>query len=147
MKRYLPAVVLLLVASGAWPAEAEFRSTVEAATILYDAPSAKSRPMFVLSRGYPVQVVVTVEGWAKVRDASGDMYWAEVKALGPRRTVMVRSTVAAVRSAPEETGPVAFQAARDVLLEFVEEGPAGWVRVRHSNGASGFARVSDLWGA
>ena len=41
----------------------------EAATVLYDAPSAKSRPLFVVNRGYPVEIIVTVEGWTKVRDS------------------------------------------------------------------------------
>src|SRR5205814_1003442 len=48
---------------------AEFMSTSDAATILYDAPSARAKPLFVLGRDTPLEVIVPVEGWTKVRDA------------------------------------------------------------------------------
>ncbi len=56
----------------AWRARlaADFRVTAEAPTVLYDAPSAKARPLFVYGRDVPVEVLVNVEGWTKVRDAA-----------------------------------------------------------------------------
>jgi hypothetical protein len=91
---------------------AEFRSTVEAATVWYDAPSTKSKQLFVLGPGYPLEVMVTLEGWTKVRDASAGIGWVEARALGPRRTVMVKPEMAEVRSAPEATQPWPYAEAR-----------------------------------
>ena len=45
----------------------------DAPAIAYDAPSAKARKLFVASRDYPIEVIVNVEGWVKVRDAAGDL--------------------------------------------------------------------------
>jgi SH3-like domain-containing protein len=139
--------LLIALALGASLAAAgEFRSTAEAATVLYGAPSAKSRPLFVVNRGYPVEVIVTVEGWTKVRDSGGSMGWVESKTLTPKRTVLVKRRVAEVRSTPEDSAAVAFKVAQNVVLELIEAAPAGWVKVRHADGGTGFIRVTEIWG-
>jgi SH3-like domain-containing protein len=140
------SVFLGLAVAAELCAAGEFRSTVDAATVFYDAPSVKSRPLFVVSRGYPVEIMVTLEGWMKVRDAGGSVVWVESRALTPKRMVVVRRKIAEVRSTPEETAAVAFKVAQNVLLELVEVGPAGWARVRHADGATGFIRVAEIWG-
>ena len=65
------AAVLAAILASANVAALEFRSITEPAAILYDAPSAKAQKVFILSQGYPVEVVVKLEGWAKIRDDSG----------------------------------------------------------------------------
>ena len=55
--------------------------------ILYDAPSLKARKLFILNQGYPVELVVTLEGWYKVRDAAGELAWVEAKNLSTRKMV------------------------------------------------------------
>jgi len=126
----------------------DFRATAEAATVLYDAPSLKAKPIFVIGRDYPLEVVVSVEGWAKVRDAGGALAWIEKKALTERRTVLVKAPQAEVLLAPEATASTVFRAEQNVLLEIVELPAPGsaWVRVRHRDGQSGYARLQQLWG-
>lgn len=141
----LIAVALLCVQplSGA---AAEFRAAADAAVVLYDAPSVKARKLFIVNRGYPLEVVVQVEGWIKVRDAAGTLSWAESKALDNTRTVLLK-TATAVRQKPAEDAPVAFEAQRDLLLEMVEGAAAGgWIQVRHRDGATGYVRASAVWG-
>jgi SH3-like domain-containing protein len=128
-------------------AAAEFRSVAENAAVLYDAPSAKAKKLYVVSHGYPVEVVVVVEGWSKVRDASGELTWIESKQLSDKRTVMVRMPLAQVREAADDNAPVAFQAQQNVLLELLEVASGGWLRVRHRDGQSGYVRVAQVWGA
>ena len=127
-------------------AAADFRSVAENAAVLYDAPSAKAKKLYVVSHGYPVEVVIVVEGWSKVRDASGEMTWIESKQLSDKRTVMVRMPLAQVREAADDNAPVAFQAQQNVLLELLEVTGAGWLRVRHRDGQTGFVRVAQVWG-
>ena len=138
--------ILLLLASIARLSAAEFRSTADTATVFYDAPSAKSRALFVVSRGYPVEIIVALEGWTKVRDAGGSVVWVETKALAQKRMVVVRRRVAEVRSSPEDSAAVAFKVGQNVLLELIETAPTGWVRVRHADGGTGFVRVAEIWG-
>jgi len=133
----------LLLCSGAAVA-LEFRSVAEAA-ILYDAPSAKAQKLFVLSRDYPVEVVVKVEGWTKVRDDTGEFAWIENRQLSERRTVLVKSSGAEARQSASDAAALVFTAEKGVLLEFLQLA-GGWVKVRHPDGAVGFIKVSQLWG-
>lgn len=126
-------------------AAADFRSAAEAAVVLYDAPSAKSSKLFIVSRGYPLEVVVQVEGWVKVRDAAGALSWVESKSLDNTRTVLLK-TATTVRQKPAADAPAAFEAQRDLLLELVEGASAGWVHVRHRDGTAGYVRATDVWG-
>jgi len=145
------AALLAGLAAGA--AAAEFRSTSEPATVLYDAPSSRARPLFVYGREVPVEVLVGVEGWTKVRDAAGTICWMPAKSLSDRRVVVVRPGVADVRANAEDTAPVVFRAEKDVILEVTETATSpgssatpGWVRVRHRDGASGYIRLSQVFG-
>ena len=141
------AIAVVATALAAVPAAArEFRSVADNAAVLYDAPSVKSRKVYVVSQGYPVEIVVVVEGWSKVRDASGDLTWIESKRLSDKRTVLVKAGLAQVREAASDTAPVVFEAAQDVLLELLGIASGGWLRVRHRDGQAGYVRVAQVWG-
>jgi SH3-like domain-containing protein len=132
---------------------AEYRATADAATILYDAPSARARPMFVYGRDVPLETLVSVEGWTKVRDMQGAIGWIANKALTEKRMLVVRTGVADVRGSAEESAPVVFRAEQNVLLELAEPATSpsntanpGWVKVRHRDGPTGFVRVAQVFG-
>jgi SH3-like domain-containing protein len=128
---------------------AEFRSTSDAA-VLYDAPSIKSKALYALGRDYPLEVIVNVEGWLKVRDAGGMVAWIEKKSVGDKRTLMVRSPTAEILAQPEASAPVVFKAEQNVLLELVDPSyvttTPGWAKVRHRDGQLGFVRIQQAWG-
>ncbi len=132
---------------------ADYRSVSQPLTILYDAPSSKAKPLYLLPRETPLEVVVSLEGWTKVRDAAGTIGWVEKKALADRRTLVVRTAVADVRASPEEGAAVVFRAEQNVVLELADGAPAssgtttpGWLKVRHRDGQSGFVRMSQVFG-
>lgn len=143
----LRAIAFIAPLLTALPALAlDYRSMTEAAP-MYDAPSQKATPVFVIARNTPVEVVVSLEGWSKVRDAGGGLAWVEKRLLGERRTVQVTAQRAQVRSEPSASAPLAFEADKDVLLDLVEPVPAaGWARVRHRDGQSGYVRIDQVWG-
>jgi SH3-like domain-containing protein len=145
MKRCLGAAIApaLLISASAFALD--FRAVADQAAILYDAPSARSSKLYVVNKGYPLEVIVTVEGWTKVRDANGSFAWIETKQLTDKRTVMIKVPVAQVRQKPEDNAPVAFQAQQSVLLELVEA-TGGWVQVRHRDGGTGFVKAQQVWG-
>jgi len=149
-----PSLVLAVIAAAAFggagaarAAGLEFRSVSDNAAVLYDAPSAKSKKLYVVSHGYPFEVVVVVEGWSKVRDANGELTWIESRLLADRRTVLVKVPLAQVRENADDNAPVVFQAQQNVLLELLEVASGGWLRVRHRDGQTGFVRVVQVWGA
>ena len=145
MKRCL---LMLALATGiAAPAGAlEFRSVKETGVALYEAPSLTARKLFVVSRYYPVEVLSTQKEWARVRDASGGIAWIPGAALSTQRMLLVTAERAEVRDSAAAGAPLRFVLTRDAVVEMQEEPRAGWVRVRHRDGSSGFARIVDLWG-
>jgi SH3-like domain-containing protein len=144
--RALRTMVALAGLAAPLAAGAEFRSIGEAAVVLYDAPSTRATKLFVASRNLPVEVISTDGAWVKVRDPLGALSWVERKALADKRTVIVTVPVADVRQRAEDGAPLAFQAQQSVVLDLVEPGATGWARVRHADGASGFVRISQVWG-
>jgi len=144
--RYL--LPLLALATGV-AAAADYRATAEVA-VLYDAPSLKARPLYVLGRDYPLEVVVTVEGWLKVRDASGTVAWIEKKAVADKRVLLVRVAAADILASPDASAPVVFKAEQNVILDLVDSdyvsATPGWAKVRHRDGQVGFVRIQQVWG-
>ena len=124
---------------------ADYRS-VDTATVLYDAPSQRGTKLFVIKRGTPVEPVVSLEGWTKVRDAEGGLAWIENKYLNQRRTLVVTAARAEVRQKPEEGAPLLFEAEKQVSLDLIEMAPGGWAKVRHADGQSGYVRANQVWG-
>jgi len=138
-------IALVLAAAAADVAAVDFRSVAVDAAVLYDAPSIKARKLYILGRDYPVEVLVALEGWTKVRDASGELAWIEAKQLSERRTLLVRVPRAEVRQAASESAEVLFYVEQDVVLELIEM-DANYAKVRHADGPSGYVRVTQVWG-
>jgi len=133
----------LLCATSAYALD--YRSVAVPAAVLYDAPSAKGRKLFILNQGYPVEVLVALDAWLKVRDASGELAWIEAKNLSTQRVVMVKVPKADVRQAPDESAPVVFQAEQDLLLEVIDTAD-NWAHVKHRDGTTGYIRITQVWG-
>lgn len=140
------ALAALLASACAAAAAAEYKSVEDNAAVLYDAPSRAAKPLYVVSKHYPLEVIVNLEAWVKVRDHTGALTWVERKALGARRMVLVTAPLAEARQRAEDTAPAAFGAAQNVALELVEIAPGGWLRVRHADGATGYVRAAQVWG-
>ena len=140
------ACLCVLLAAALPAAAAEFRSVSENAAVLFDAPSLKAKKTYVIGRGYPVEIIVAVEGWYKIRDAGGELAWVEAKSLSERRTLMVKTKLADVRQAAADNAPLVFQVEQNVLLDLVELTDTGWARVTHRDGQSGFIRINQVWG-
>ena len=149
--RGIGAVALAAMAGSA--VGADFLSTSDAATVMYDAPSAKAKPMFVLGRDTPLEVIVPVEGWTKVRDSGGSIGWVDKRSLADRRMLVVRVPVADVRANPDDAALIVFRAEHDVLLELSEAATGatttaspGWVKVKHRDGQVGYVRIAQVFG-
>jgi SH3-like domain-containing protein len=139
-----PAVAFLALLAAGSAAALDFRSLNETA-VLYDAPSQRARPLFVIAAGTPVEAIVALDAWVKVRDMKGDLAWIERRQLADKRMLQLRER-AQVRSEPSESAPPVFEAEADVLLEYLEPPAAGWVKVRHRDGPQGFVKSSQIWG-
>jgi SH3-like domain-containing protein len=142
----LLAVALLLLSGAAGSVLAlDYRSVNEAA-VLFDAPSQKAKPLFVIAAGTPVEVIVSLDAWVKVRDLKGDLAWVERRQLADKRMLQVRAGGAQIRVEANDNAKLVFEAETDVVIELLEPAPAGWARVRHRDGPQGFVKAAQIWG-
>jgi SH3-like domain-containing protein len=141
----VPAAVLAQAPSVPAPL---FAAIGEKPAILYDGLSTKANKIFILSRFHPVEVLVKLDKWTKIRAVGNTIGWMENAFLGEKRYVQVAGTIAEIRVSPSGNADLVFEAQRAVLLE--PTGPVttdGWLPVRHRDGQSGFVRASQVWGA
>ena len=125
-----------------------FSAIGEKPAIIYDGLSTKANKIFILSRFHPVEILVKLDKWTKVRDVENTVGWMENAFMGEKRFVQVLGATAEIRAAPNANASVIFEAQRAVLLE--PTGTAtldGWLPVRHRDGQAGFVRLSQVWGA
>ena len=128
-------------------AEMEFYSISGDSVIMYDAPSLKADKLFIASRFLPVEVVVDVDEWVKVRDSSGSLAWIEKKALSKQRYVVVIVSLASIHKAADANSELVFHAEQDIVMEWLDAEVTGWVKVRHADGQTGYVRVNQVWGS
>jgi SH3 domain protein len=148
MRGYLAVAgwfLALFAASGAAQA-VDYASVASQSAILYDAPSLKADKLYVISRYTPLDVVVNLNDWVKVRDQTGALAWVEKKALTNTRYVVVTSALADVRQSPDAKSALLFQARQQVALQWLEDTNIGWLKVRHQDGTAGYIRAADVWG-
>jgi SH3-like domain-containing protein len=145
MWRQAVAAFALIGAAGSALA-LDYRSVSVPAAILYDSPSQNGKKLYLIRAQTPVEVVVRVEGWLKVRDAEGTLAWVSARDLGERRTLVVTAPVAEIRQADKPEAPVVVELEKWVVVDFVEPAAPGWAKVRHRDGATGFVRANQVWG-
>lgn len=147
--KFSAAWVLLgaFLAAGNAAQALEYVSVSDSSAILYEANSTKAKKLYVVSRYMPLEKVVNLEKWIKVRDRSGGMAWIERRAVSDAHYVVVTVPLATVRQAPEPGAPVAFRLSQNVAIESLGINGGGWIKVRHQDGSSGFMKSIEVWGA
>ena len=140
----LGTLLILLAASPAVLAF-DFVSVTEPA-ILYDANSLKAKKLFVATRYLPLEQVVVLDNWVKVRDNTGKMFWIEKRQVSNKRYVMVTVPSTTVRRSPDDTAEVVFNATQQLALEWLGSTGTGWVKVQHADGSAGYLKSTDVWG-
>lgn len=140
-------LLALLIAGAAQAALAiDYRSVNVPAAILYDAPSQMGKKLYLIKAQTPVEVVVRLDGWFKVRDAEGTLAWIEARNVVERRTLVVTAAKAEIRQADKPEAPVLAELDKWVGVDFVEPASPGWAKVRHRDGATGYIRSTQVWG-
>lgn len=126
----------------------EYRSVAVPKAILYDAPSSSAKKILLLSQYYPVEIIVNLGDWIKVRDAQGSISWVEAKQLSSKRTVMVNINHAEIRQSAQASSALMATLEKAVVLEVVDlKLNNGWLKVKHRDGIVGYILISSTWGS
>jgi SH3-like domain-containing protein len=125
----------------------DFRSVAVSKAVLYDAPSNAAKKVLLLSQNYPVEVIVNLGDWLKVRDAQGTLNWIEAKQLSNKRTVMVTASKAEIRQSADASSNLVATVEKDVVLEVADAKLSnGWLKIKHRDGVAGYILISSTWG-
>ncbi|HEX5320925.1 MAG TPA: SH3 domain-containing protein [Stellaceae bacterium] len=81
-----------------------------------------------LRRDMPLEVIVSVEHWRKVKDWQGAIGWVHQKMLWPHRDAMVTGAVRALRASPAPNAAIVARAEPGVIGKLVECQGA-WCRI------------------
>ncbi len=125
---------------------AEYRSVLPQKAIAYDAPSAASKKLYVMAQGYPVEVIVDLGAWLKVRDQRSGLSWVEGKDLDKKRMILVTDQTD-IKAAESLEAKLLATVEKDVVLELLSPRiNKGWVKVKHQDGITGYIQSSAVWG-
>ena len=125
---------------------ADFRSIFTEKAIAYDAPSAEAVKLYIMAKGYPVEVIVNLGTWVKVRDQRSGLSWVAGKDLDAQRTVLVTDN-AEIKEKESADAKLLGTVEKDVVLELLSPSiNKGWVKVKHRGGIVGYIQSSAIWG-
>jgi SH3-like domain-containing protein len=150
IKRFVVIGILLLLLPDI-TAAAEYRSIAAPKAVLYDAPSAQGKKLFLLGQGYPVEIIVNLGDWLKVRDNKGSLSWVEAKQLASKRTLLLTANTVELHEKADASSPLLSRIDKDVVVDLVETASPDadgkvWVKVHHRDGLTGYIPASSVWG-
>ena len=140
------AAVLVAMLLPNLAAALEYRAVAVPKAILYDAPSAQGKKLYVIGQGYPVEVIVNLGDWIKVRDNQGGLSWIDAKQLTNARTLLVVQAQSELRQSADASSTLLGRLEKDVVLDYLEPAKNGWVKVKHKDGLTGYVPSSSVWG-
>ena len=124
----------------------DFRSVAAAKVVVYDAPSVEATKLYILNAGYPVEIIVDLSDWLKVRDQQGGLSWIQSKYLSAKRMVLVTEKTD-IKATEDANATLLAIVEKDVTLELISPNiNNGWVKIKHRDGVIGFVQASALWG-
>lgn len=146
MQQHIKLVIVAILLAPLLVKAGEYRSIGVAKAVLYDTPSLQGKKQFILTQYYPVEVMLTLGNWLKVRDQLGGLNWLENKDTSAKATVLVTSPQAEIKQAADTNSRLVFIAKKDVVFEVLESAKNGWVKIKHVDGLIGYIQTSAIWG-
>jgi len=139
------ALIAILGALSAPSMALDYRAAART-SVLYDTPSPTGKKLYIVASDTPLEVVVTLEKWIKVRARDGKLAWIARNDLADYQSVMVTVDQAIIHQEAQDDAPASFMATNGVVLRVTGPAKGAWLPVRHADGETGFVRKVDVWG-
>ena len=108
-------------------------------------PGTGNESLWLLSRGYPLQVLGRRGQWLQVKDFENDKGWVYRPLTDRTPHYVVKSKVVNIRKGPStKTGIVGKANYGDVLRTLAHKGD--WAKIRDADGLVGWVARRLLWG-
>lgn len=146
LRRFLPVFLLLLGIAAAPSAQAREMVSVDRPEInMRTGPGTQHESLWLLSRGYPLQVLDRNGNWLQVQDFENDKGWVYRPLTAGKPHYVVKSKIVNIRRGPGTNTRVIGKANYgDVLRTLANKGD--WAQVRDADGLVGWVARRLLWG-
>ena len=144
-QKWFPLLFSCFISSFAY---ADFMSVNADQAFLHEAPSDSTKKSFIITKGYPLEVIVSLKEWKKVKDHEGLINWIKTSDLSSKRTVLNLKDNNLIYLEPSSASPMLAKVNENVTLELLDEKKIDdWVKVYSKVGdIEGFIKATDLWG-
>ena len=129
-------------------AQADFISVKAKQAVLFEGPSNTTEKMFIVTEGYPLEVLVSLKDWKKVKDHNGKISWIESKFTHIERTVLITKDDAVIFNQANEKSHKLDNVDKFVVLKLNSSMLVGnWAQVKTQiEGLIGFINSKEVWG-
>ena len=127
---------------------ADFISVKTKKALLYEGPSASTKKLYIVTEGYPLEIMVNLKDWKKVKDHTGNSSWIQSNFVDKNRTVMtIKGNVNLYHKASLQSSKLG-QISEFVILNLNSTLVTdGWVNVQSQlEGLTGYVRIDKVWG-
>ena len=127
---------------------ADFISVKTKKALLYEGPSASTKKLYIVTEGYPLEIMVNLKDWKKVKDHTGNISWIQSNFVDKNRTVMtIKDNVNLYHKASLQSSKLG-QISEFVILNLNSTLVTdGWVHVQSQlEGLTGYVRIDKVWG-
>ena len=127
---------------------ADFVSISTKKAILYEGPSDATDKEYIITEGYPLQVMVRLKDWLKVKDHEGKISWINVSDTAKQRMVMTLKKNVNLFYKPTINSVHLATVDEFVTLKLLSSYDSnGWIEVKTLTGyIEGYVRKEDVWG-
>lgn len=144
LPRLLMSLALCVAATTGAQAR-EMVSVQKAEVNLRAGAGTQHEPLWVLSKGYPLEVTAHNGQWLHVRDFENDTGWIFRPLVGKQPHHVVKGAVVNLRNSPSTRSRVVGKATRGEVLRTLER-RTQWVKVQQEGGLRGWVASKLLWG-
>ena len=142
----LSILCLLSVWLAAAPSWAQTMVSVDRPILNMRSGAGTDNPvLWALAQGFPLQVMGRKGSWLKVKDFEGDLGWVYQPLVSRKAHVIVRASVANVRSAPSTRSQIRGKVQYGEVLRTLEKRKS-WIRVQRQSGTQGWIYRPLVWG-
>jgi SH3-like domain-containing protein len=138
-------LITTLTAFAAASLAAEYVSVKREAVNMRSGPGTNHAPMWRLPKDYPLRVQQHRGRWLKVIDVEKDTGWVYAPMTTKKPHHIVKSETANVRSGPGTNYHKVGQASFGEIVAPIAHRD-GWIKVRRTEGPSGWISRKLLWG-
>ncbi|MEY3028000.1 MAG: hypothetical protein RIQ77_83, partial [Pseudomonadota bacterium] len=141
-------VALLFLAFFCFSLSAEYLSVGVDQAFLHEAPSDSTKKTFIVTKGYPLEVLVSLKEWKKVKDHQGAINWIASNQLSSKKMVLNFKANNLIHLEPNDSSPTLAFVSENVVLEIVDNKRIdNWIKVySKSTEVEGFISIENLWG-